>query len=437
MRSRRGGETTPLFGATQPILGRGLRQTDAELLRNSLSTTQSTDRKGRTVVCMKNGLSGERPRQCNGRVLFVASVYGHLKAFHIPYIKMLQGWGYEVHAAAAPDSRKEALSRVGVVCWDVPFSRSPYSPRNIQAIKSLRALMRREYFDLIHVHTPVASFIGRWIAKRTHQGAVLYTAHGFHFYKGAPLRNWLIYYTAEKLAARWTDVLVTINKEDYSRALRSLRAGSVRYVPGVGLDVARFRDVVVDNASKRKEIGVPVDAFVLLSVGELNKNKNHETVIRAVAGLGIPAIHYVICGAGPLKQHLAGLARDLGLDQQVSLLGRRDDIEEIYKIADAFAFPSRREGLGLAALEAMASGLPIVTSNVHGIVDYSIDGVTGYTCEPTDVDGFACAIERLLKSEALRRRMGAHNQKAVLEFELDKALTLMGEIYRQALQTPT
>ena len=165
---------------------------------------------------MREGPKGEDPRQGGGRALFVASVYGHLRAFHIPYVRLLQEWGYEVHCAAAPDSRKDELRRTGAVCWDIPFSRSPYSLRNVQAVRSLRALMRRHHFDLVHVHTPVAAFLGRWLARQTHQGAVLYTAHGFHFYRGAPLRNWLVYYTAEGLAARCTDGLIVINDEDSS-----------------------------------------------------------------------------------------------------------------------------------------------------------------------------------------------------------------------------
>ena len=142
------------------------------------------------------------PHRGSGKVLFIASVYTHLAAFHIPFMKMLQERGYEVHAAASSsEGRREDVERVGVTCWEIPFARSPYSPANIQAYRRLKDLLREHHFDLIHVHTPVAAFLGRYLAKATNQGAVLYTAHGFHFYQGAPRRNWLIYYTAERIAS--------------------------------------------------------------------------------------------------------------------------------------------------------------------------------------------------------------------------------------------
>lgn len=237
----------------------------------------------------------------------------------------------------------------------------------------------------------------------------------------------------EKWLSRYTDILITINREDYVRAKNSFKAGRVEYIPGVGLDTKKFSEVIVDKLAKRREIGVPEDAFVILSVGEINKNKNHETVIKAVAKLNNPNVHYIICGQGPLENYLRGIAKGLGLEKQVHLLGYRTDIAEICKASDIFAFPSKREGLGLAALEAMASGLPIVTSNVHGIVDYSINGETGYTCAPTDVDGFAKAIEILLNDEELRIIMGKHNSEVVKLFDIDKVKNKLRKIYEEEM----
>jgi len=293
-------------------------------------------------------------------------------------------------------------------------------------------LLTDNEYDFIHCHSPIGGVIAR-LAAHKKKTPVVYTAHGFHFYKGAPLKNWLVYYPIERYLSRFTDVLITINKEDYSRAKKYFRAGRIEYIPGVGLDIGKFRDVVIDRAAKRKEIGVPEDAFVLVSVGELNRNKNHEVIVKALAKLKNKRIYYVICGSGPLEKYLKNLITELCLGRHVKLLGYRADIPDILKAADVFAFPSKREGLGLAALEAMASGLPIITSNVHGIVDYSISGITGFTCKPTDIQGFANAIDVLLKDESLRFRMGAHNQEVVQRFELKKALLLMKKIYRKEL----
>ena len=151
-----------------------------------------------------------------GKVLFVGTVYTHLAAFHIPFMRLLQHRGYEVHAVASPaEGRKDEVEAIGVRCWDIPFVRSPVSLKNLTAYRKLKSLLRRERFDLIHVHTPMGAWLGRLAAKRTGQGPVLYTAHGFHFYKGAPWPYWLFYYPAERVAARWTDILIVMNSEDY------------------------------------------------------------------------------------------------------------------------------------------------------------------------------------------------------------------------------
>lgn len=290
-------------------------------------------------------------------------------------------------------------------------------------------MILEEKYDLVHTHTPVASAITRLVCKNIKGTKVFYTAHGFHFHKGAPIKNWLIYYPLEKWLAKYTDTLITINKEDYERAKSKFKAKRVEYIPGVGLDIDKFKNVVVDKVGKRQELSLPEDAFVILSVGELNKNKNHEVVIRAIAKIKNPDIHYLVCGKGNLDGHLRNLSKELGLEDQVHLLGFRKDIPEICKISDVFAFPSYREGLGMAALEAMACGLPIITSNVHGIVDYSIDGETGYNCSPTDVDSFSKYIKNLYLDIEKRNRMTANNIEAVKKFNQLNVLNLMEQIY--------
>ena len=231
---------------------------------------------------------------------------------------------------------------------------------------------------------------------------VIYTAHGFHFFKGAPLINWILFYPVEKFCARFTDVLITINQEDYKRA-QKFKAGKVEYIPGVGIDTKKFSEVVVDKSAKRKELGVPVDAFLVLSVGELNKNKNHDTVIKAIAKLNNPNVYYVICGQGTLENYLKDLINELGLEKQVKLLGYRRDIAEISKTSDIFVFPSFREGLSVALMEAMALGLPVVCSKIRGNVDLIEDGKGGYLVEPDDVEGFINAIRRIINENRLKQ----------------------------------
>jgi glycosyltransferase involved in cell wall biosynthesis len=315
--------------------------------------------------------------------------------------------------------------------YDIPFQRNPISKLNILASRQLKELVRKNDYDIIHFHTPVASAFGRWAVKdfRKNGTKVFYTAHGFHFYNGAPIVNWLVYFPVEKLLAKYTDVLITINNEDYVRARKSFKAGSIEYIPGVGLDLQKFTTANVGKIEKRRELGLTENAFVLLSVGELNDNKNHETIIKALSKLNNSNIHYIICGEGTKDKYLRDLADRLGLEKQFKLLGFRKDIAEICKAADIFMFPSYREGLGLAALEAMSSGLPLITSNVHGIVDYSSNGITGYSCNPKDAQEFADSIDSLISDEDLRLKMAKNNVELVKKYDLNNVQSLMLRLY--------
>jgi glycosyltransferase involved in cell wall biosynthesis len=295
----------------------------------------------------------------------------------------------------------------------------------------VKKLVEKKNYDIVHCHSPIGGVICRLAANKLRKNGlrVIYTAHGFHFFKGAPLKNWLFYYPVEKYLSRYTDILITINQEDYERAKRKFKAKKIEYVPGVGIDINKFQNVAVDKEKKRVELGIAKEAYVMLSVGELNENKNHSTVIRALKRVNNPNITYMICGQGPLEEKLKDLIKGLDLSSQVKLLGYRSDIPEILKVSDLFVFPSHREGLGLAAIEAMASGLPIITSNIHGIKDYSIDGVTGYSCSPNDFKGFASAIKKIISNQEKTKDFVRYNKERVIEFSDDRVLERMDTIY--------
>lgn len=367
------------------------------------------------------------------KILIVSTVSRQFYLFEQANIKILKSLGYEVHAAANFEDANERLDSLDIVRHHFDIQRSPFRLRNIKAYFQLKGIMKSENFDGVHCHSPMGGVLARVAARSVGVRTVLYTAHGFHFFGGAPILNWILYYPIERFLARLTTVLITINKEDYERA-KNFKASKVKYVPGVGIDVKKISSTVVDKTQKRKELGLRNEDIVLLSVGEQNRNKNHEVVIRAVAKLRKPNLHYVVCGQGTMQTYLSDLVSKLKLDGNVHFLGFRDDIAEICKIADLFIFPSRREGLGLAALEAMASGLPIVTSNVHGIVDYSVDGVTGFTCSPLSADEFGQAIAKLVGSPELRAAMGKNNEKAAIVYDVKAILPLMETIYTEVLE---
>ena len=357
-----------------------------------------------------------------------------MNAFFKSHIEMLVKNGHTVDLACNDTDWPidDFYNILGCRYHHICFSRTPLSVDNIKAYGQLKRVIKNGDYDIVHCHTPNASVITRIVCRRFRNKSglrVFYTAHGFHFYKGAPKLNWMVYYPIEKLCSRFTDKLITINREDYELAKNKFKSKEVHYVPGVGVDLSRFEDVRVDRAAKRKEIGVPVDAFLLISVGELNNNKNHQIIIRALANLNDLNVHYVIAGVGEKKEYLSALAEELGVAERVHLIGFRNDIAELNHVSDVFCFPSLREGLGVAAIEAMACGLPLVSSNVHGINDYSSDNITGHKCDPMDITGFVSVLKRLCNEPLIRHKMGQKNMELVKRYSIVEINALMKEIY--------
>lgn len=380
------------------------------------------------------------------KILIVASVVSFIEWFNKENVDYLvHEKGCEVHIACNFDymddtdiertkSYIDKLKDAGVILHNIAFARSPFSWDNFGAYKQLKNIIDDGNFDLIHCHTPTASMMTRLVARKVRkQGCtVMYTCHGFHFHNAAPKKNWILYYPVEKFLSRLTDYIVTINHEDFERA-KSFHCNKVRYIPGVGVDLKRIHDCRIDKEAYKLSLGLQSDAIMVLSIGEIIERKNHEVIIRALAEIKNNNIYYLICGKGPLKEHLEKLAEGLDLSNQVKFLGFRKDIPELCNTADISAFPSRIEGLGLAGIEAMAAGVPLVSSDVHGILDYVKNGETGYAINPDDVHGFAVAIRTLAEKQSLRASMATKCRKAVEPFDLKNALRVMWNIYDEIL----
>lgn len=366
------------------------------------------------------------------KVLFTATVILHIKSFHLPYIKWLKEQGYEVHVAAKNDFINEPC--IIPNCdnyYDVKFARFPFSKTNMKAYKQLKKLIQENNYDIIHCHTPVAGVLTRLAARKNKNITVIYTAHGFHFFKGAPLLNWLIYYPVERFCARYTDKLITINKEDYERAkqFKLRKNGKVYYVPGVGIDLNKIENIKVDIKKKKAELGIQENTPVLLSVGELIKRKNHETVLKVLRQIKDKNFVYLICGRGVLMEHLQNLTKQLGLESKVKFLGFRKDIAEICKAADLFIFPSYQEGLPVALMEAMATGLPVIASNVRGNRDLI---AKENLFEPNDVAALTNLIKKQL--EAIENKeLKKVNYANLEQYSLKNILKQMTEIYEEQL----
>ncbi len=370
------------------------------------------------------------------KVLFVATVVKtHIMEFHIPYLKMFKEMGWET-AVAARNDYENPTDCVIPYCdayYNIPFERNPLKPGNLKAYTKLKKVIDAGGYDIIHCHTPVGAMLTRLAAKQARKNGtkVFYTAHGFHFYKGAPAINWLLYYPVEKWLSRYTDVLITINKEDYERA-KTFKAGRVCYVPGVGIDLKKFATSDELHKEKRswlcKEFDIPEDAMILLSVGEVNKNKNHRVVIEALGKLKRKDIYYVICGRGPLRDAYVSLAEQLNIGKQVILTGYRTDVADFYKAADVFVFPSFREGLPVSVMEAMASGLPIIATSIRGSSDIVKESINGKLLKPDDVDGFANVIEAFRNKELLNSIAKTNAQEAG-KYDLNAVIKLYQEAY--------
>ena len=344
--------------------------------------------------------------------------------FLAPHIMHLSENGISIDIACSNvggriEEVKKELSAFTENIFVVNLHRSPVMPDNAKGYRQLKKIIDSNRYDLIWTNEPVMGVTTRLAAKQARKNGtkVLYICHGFHFFNGAPTINWKLYYPIEKKMAEYCDVIATINKEDFSAA-KQFKAEGVAYIHGIGINTDRLQ---AENIQKdiRKELGIKDDEFVIVSVGELNENKNQQAIIRAMGQLQEPNTHYILCGKGETLGALQALARECKVSDNVHFLGYRKDVISILSKADVFAFPTIREGLGLAALEAMYCGLPLITSDARGPVDYMENGTTGYICKSDDIDAFAKAISDLKGNRELRLKMAENNREIVKPFCID------------------
>lgn len=364
------------------------------------------------------------------KALIVSTLGRQFYLFEAANIRALSKVGYEVHGAAnLTREDKRRLAEVGIPLHHIDLERSPLSPRNIRGLSQLVKLIREEQIDLVHSHSPVGGVVGRLAARLGGSLHSLYTAHGFHFYKGSPALNWLLYLPIEFLFSTLTDVILTVNMEDEQFARRHLRAKTVVRLPGVGVDTEKFEPVKGGRETKRKELGLDPDSFVYLSIGEMNPGKNHSLTIRAFAELNFPTARLAICGQGRDEESLRALARSLGVDSRVLFLGYRSDIAEVCQAADVYISSSLREGLPLSGVEAMSAGLPMLCSKIRGNTDMVVDGNNGYLFEPTSAQSLTRLMKKIAEDEAGRIAMGEAGRRMSKKFDRSEVESIMTRLY--------
>lgn len=345
--------------------------------------------------------------------------------FHIA-----SNWGYETEA-----DRKKDEDRYGIKIHQIDFIRKPYDSRNIKAYKQVCELLEREKYDLIHCNTPIGGVIGRLAGKKCKVPKIIYQAHGFHFYKGASIFNWLIYYPIERWLAKYTDCLITINSEDFALAKNRINlkpGGTIEFVNGVGINLEEYRNIKVNKKELRESLGINEQDFVCISAGDLVKRKNYNIAIRALVNLNFN-IKYLICGQGSEEKKLKLLVKKYNVEDRVVFLGYRSDVKELMMISDCFLFTSLQEGLPRSLMEAMSLGLPCVVSDVRGNVDLIKNEKGGILCDAKRSDNFSSALQDISTNYNKRITMGQHNLENIKRYDLSMVKEQIQRVYRKVL----
>jgi len=364
------------------------------------------------------------------KILFVATVPEHFKYFYVPYFEMLKAGGWEVSTACGGYGTFPACEKN----YRLSISRSPLKFSNIKALFELKKIIGENHFDIIHCNTPVGGVLARIAANRARKTgtAVIYTAHGFHFYKGAPPAGWLVFYPVEKILSRLTDCLVTINEEDYKTAVKKLKAKKTVFIQGVGYDDAKyFKPSAQEKRRLRLKNGFGEGEILLVYVAELNANKNQGMLIRAMVKISRAHDNAKLLLVGPdsTKGKYLLLVRSLGLEDKVVFMGRRDDVDAILPMCDIGVASSMREGLPVNIMEALACGLPVVASNNRGHRALIKSGENGYIVKPDDSEELAARVLQIIDDTALYDILSDNAAASVGENARSRIANKMKKLY--------
>ena len=365
------------------------------------------------------------------KILYVTTLSSTINAFLIPHINMLRKKGYQVDCACSINqeiNRYELDKRVNI--YEIPFKRNPIHPSNLIALKSLMKLQNENKYDIVHVHTPTAGVYGRLLKVKFHKLKTIYTVHGFHFYDGAPKINWAIYYPIERIMAKLTDTIITMNEEDFERA-KSFNIKNTYKVNGVGVDLSKYSIDNFDKSEIRKKLKLSDDDFVILMIAEVNKNKNHEQMIKAVEELikKRKNVKVLCAGDGHLLDNIKEEIEKRNLGHVIQMLGFRSDINDIIRCCDVGLLMSYREGLPRNIMELMAFGKPVVGTNIRGIRDLIEDGKNGFLVEVGDYMQTCNCIESLISDDEMLNRMSDCSFDMVSKYNVENVTRQLLEVY--------
>jgi len=376
------------------------------------------------------------------KVLLVATVQSHIAQFHNPLIDILHKKGYKVEIAARDNLEEKNGLKIENAdrIFNVDFSRNPFNLRNIKAYKQLRKIMKENKYEIVHCNTPMGGVITRLVAKKYRKKGmkVLYTAHGFHFFKGAPLKNWLIYYPIEKWLSKYTDCLITMNEEDFTLAKNKFKAEKVEYTHGVGVKTNKFSRVIKeeDLIQLKNQLNINENDFVIIYVAELIPRKNHYMLLESMKKIvkENKNIKLLLAGNGPLEEKYKQFIKENELCNNIYLLGYRLDIPELMRIANIAVSVSKQEGLPVNVMEAMLSNLPAIVTNCRGNADLVENGKNGYIINLDDREELQDKIKILYNDKMLAKQMGMEGNKMIDLYKVENVKKELEKIYESIIE---
>ncbi len=371
------------------------------------------------------------------KILYTATTNIHILNFHLPYLEWFRSQGYEVHVACNGNPDIPGADKV----FTVPFGRSPFDSTNRRAFRQLKQIIREHHYELIHAHTPMGGIVTRMAARGARKSGtkVLYTAHGFHFYKGAALKNWLVFFPIEWFFARFTDAIITINNEDFA-TLSSMNfpsAGKFK-TDGIGINPDRLDISGYDRATIRHEMGIGEDEVVILYIAEFIPRKNHRFIFESIPAIleKAPNTRFVFAGGkAALGDQMIAYAKANGFEDRIIVLGYHPEIARFISIADIGISSSHAEGLPIGIAEIMSKGLPVVISDIRGHNELVAHGKSGFLYERTSRQAFVEAVVRLCQNAVLRKQIGDEGAQYVKKFDLRNPLEQTIAIYNRYLDT--
>lgn len=365
------------------------------------------------------------------KVLFISNTANFSK-FNRPLMKWFKKQDWQVDYCSAGEETVTECDNHYIVC----ITRKPFNLRNIRGYLEVKKILSRNNYDLIHCHTPMGGVIGRLASKSLRKKGnlkVVYTAHGFHFYKGAPLKNWLLYYPMEKWLAHYTDVIITINNEDYGRAKKLSKKCVVYKINGVGIDLTKFypNKSFSEKIQYRIENGYSPEDFIILYTAEFIPRKNHKLLFEILPSLKqqIPELKVILCGSGDLLETYKQISLQNKMDY-IEFTGYTKEVAVYCRMSDILVMTSFQEGLPMAMIEAIATGLPVVASNIRGHSDVIENGVNGFLFNLKSSRDFEDKIIQLYNNEELRSEMGKRNIDISQNYSSNLIVENMANVYK-------